>query len=301
MNKSRAALITLAAGIVLSSAARVFVISKTDMRSGVILDGNEVLCNILYLGAVFLTAFVCAVIRIKDCDADVTGYSGRSSLLIGFGLLIAAVGIGYEGLAERSSLTPSAFIMFADFFFAALLCVIAFITLYMKEFKPGLGFVYVFGGLYCVLRGVFCFMERMVVTAVPEYFIDCLMAILSAMLFLALARVLSGNTGKLTKAALFGWGSATVVTVFSACIGAAIAKFFMSPDISERVVFSSANAEYYYQSLHGWDAYQLSFPSTADIGIGVFALMSVIAICLGKNTQTVEQAEQIGETEQDNQ
>lgn len=292
MNKSRATLITLIAGIVLSSAARVFVISKTDMRSGFILNGNEILCNILYLGAILLTAAVCAVIWLKDSDADVTGYSGKSSLFIGFGLLIAAVGIGYEGLAERSSLTPSGFVIFADFFFAALLCVIAFITLYMKEFKPGLGFVYVFGGLYCVLRGVFCFMERMVVTAIPEYFIDCLMAIFSAMLFLALARVLSGNTGKLTKAALFGWGSATVATTFSACIGAGIAKFLMSPDISERVVFSAAGAEYYYQSLHGWDAYQLAFPSTADIGIGIFALVTVIAVCLSKNTQKNEQAEQ---------
>lgn len=292
MNKGRATLITLGIGVVLASAARAFVISKTDMRSGAILDGNEVLCNILYLGAILLTAVVCAAIWLKDSNADVTGYSGKSALLIGFGLLAAAVGTGYEGLAERGSLTPLVFVIFADFFFAALLCVVAFITLYMKEFKPGLGFMYVFGGLYCVLRGVFCFMERMVVTAVPEYFIDCLMAICSALFFLMLSRVLSGNTGKLTKAAFFGWGAGTVVTTFSACIGAGIAKLFMSADISDRIVFSAADAEYYYQSLHGWDAYELAFPSTADIGIGIFALAAVIAVCLSKNIQKDEQADQ---------
>lgn len=285
MNRSRITLIMLCAGAVSASASRAFVISKTDMRSGTVFHGSEMLCNILYLGAVFLTAAVCAVVWLRDHDAEATGYSGKGSLLIGFGLFIAAVGIGYEGIVERSSLTPSGLVIFADFFFAALLCVIAFITLYMKEFKPGLGFVYVFGGLYCVLRGVFCFMERMVVTAVPEYFINCTISICSALFFLALARILSGNTGKFTKAAFFGWGSATVVTVFSACVGAAIAKLLMSSDISDRVVFFAAEAERYYQSLNGNDAYRLAFPSTADMGIGIFALAAVIAVCLSKNKQ----------------
>lgn len=292
MNKGRTTLVALGIGVAVSSAARAFMISKTDMRSGTILDGNELLCNILYLGAVLLTAVVCAVIRIKDSDADVTGYSGKGALLIGFGLLFAAVGTGYEGLAERKALTPSGLVIFADFFFAALLCVVAFITLYMKEFKPGLGFIYVFGGLYCVLRGVFCFMDRMVVTAVPEYFIDCSMAICGALLFLMLARILSGNTGKFTKAAFFGWGAGNVALTFSACIGTGIAKLFMSPDISDRIVFLKSSAEYYYQSLHGWDAYLLAFPSTADIGIGVFALAAVIAVCLSKKSLREEQTDQ---------
>ena len=292
MNKGRATLTTLGIGVALASAARAFVIFKTDMRSGSILDGNEVLCNVLYLGAILLTAVMCAVIWVKDTNADVTGYSGKGALLIGFGLLLAAVGTGYEGLAEREILMPSGLVVFADFFFAALLCVVAFITLYLKVFKPGLGFMYVFGGLYCVLRGVFCFMKRMVVTVVPEYFIDCLMAIFGALFFLMLARVLSGNTGKLTKAAFFGWGAATVVTSFSACIGALIAKLSFPTEISDRIVFSAADAEYYYQSLHGNDAYELTFPSTADIGIGIFALMAVIAVCLSKNIQQNEQADQ---------
>lgn len=288
MNKGKITLIMLCVGVVSASASRAFVISKTDMRSGTVFDGNEVLCNILYLGAILLTAAVCAAIWLKDSDAEVTGYSGKGALLIGFGLLIAAAGIGYEGIVEQASLTPSGFVIFADFFFASLLCVIAFITLYLKEFKPVLGFVYVFGGLYCVLRGVFCFMDHMVVTAVPEYFINCTISICSALFFLALARILSGNTGKLTKAAFFGWGVGTVVTAFSACIGAVTAKLFI-PNISDRIVFFAADAEYYYQSLNGNDAYQLAFPSVADIGIGIFALAAVIAVCLCRNKQAEQE------------
>lgn len=282
MNKGKFTLIAVAAGTVLASAARVFVISKTDMSSGLIVRGNELLCNILYFGAILLTAAVCAALWIKDSDSEVSGLSGRGAVITGFGLLVVAICAAYDGFDELSALSPSGFHILADFFFAALFCIVAFITLYLKEFKPLTGFLYVFGGLYCVLRGVFCFKEKMVVTAVPEYLINCLLAIGGAVFFLMAARVLSGNAGKFTKAALFGWGVGTCVTAVSAYVGTGLAKFLLAPEISERIVFSENSAEFFYQSLHGRDAYQLAFPPLPDAAVGIFALAVLTSVCLAK-------------------
>lgn len=278
MNKGKITLTVVAVGTVLASAARVFAVSRTDMSSGFIVRGSEMLCNALYFGAILLTAAVCAALWIKDRDSDVSGFSGRGAVFAGFGLLAVAICSAYDGFDELSALSPSGFHMFADFFFAALFCIVAFITLYLKEFKPFVGFMYVFGGLYCVLRGVFCFNEKMVVTAVPEYLINCLLAIGGAVFFLMAARVFSGNTGKLTKAALFGWGAGTCVTAVSAYLGTGLAKLLLAPEISERIVFSQNSAEFFYQSLHGRDAYQLAFPPLPDAAVGFFALAVLAAV-----------------------
>lgn len=286
MSKGKLTLIAGAVGTVLASAARVFAISKTDMNTGLLIHGNETPCSVLYFGAIVLTAVVCALIWIKDRETGVSGFEGRSAVIIGFGLLAAAFCTGNEGVTEISAFTPSNFLIFVDFMFAVVLGIIAFVTLYFKEFKPWLGFIYSFGGIYCVMRGVNLFMDRMVVTAIPEYLINCLLTVSGAMVFLQLARLLSGNAGKFTKAALFGWGAGTGVLALSAYIGGGIAKLVLPSEISDRIVFSANNAEFYYQALMGRDAYQLAFPSIADAAVGVFSVLVLTAVCLSKKTDS---------------
>lgn len=286
MNKGKLTLIAAAVGTLLASAARVFVIAKTDMNTGLIVHGSEALCNILYFVPVLLTVAVCFVTWVRDPEADVSGLEGRGAVIIGFGLLVVAICAGYEGLSERAAVTPSGFLIFVDFLFAGMLCVIAFVTLFLKEFKPGLGFVYAFGGGFCVLRGINCFKDRMVVTAIPEYLIDCLITVGGAVFFLMLARLLSGNAGKLTRGALFGWGIGTAVVAASAYIGDGIAKLFLPSEISDRIVFSANQAEWFYQGLHGRDAYQLAFPSIADGAVGLFAFAALTAVCLAKKSDS---------------
>ncbi len=286
MSKGKSTLTAVAVGTVLASAARVFAISKTDMTSGLLVHGNEVLCSALYFGTVVLTAVICALIWIKDRNTDVSGLEGRSAVIIGFGMLAAAFCAGIEGVAELSAFTPSKFLIFIDFMFAAVLGIIAFVTLYLKEFKPWLGFIYSFGGIFCVTRGINLFMDRMVVTAIPEYLINGLLTVGGAMAFLALARLLSGNAGKFTKAALFGWGMGTGVMALSAYIGGVIAKFMLPSEVSDRIVFSSNSAEFYYQAFMGIDAYQMAFPSVADAAVGVFIILAILAVSLSKKADS---------------
>lgn len=282
MSKSKSTLIAVGVGTVLASAARLFAIFKTDMNTGLLAHGYEVLCNVLYFGAVLLTAVVCALFWIKERDYEVSRLEGRGAIIIGFGLLAAAFFAGNEGVLELSALTPSGFLIFVDFFFAAALGIIAFITLYNKQYKPWLGFVYSFGGIYCALRGISLFMNRMVVTAIPEYLINGLLAVGGALFFLMLSRVLSGNSGKLTAAALIGVSAGVGSMAISAYIGAGLAKLMLRGELADRIVFSANNAELYYQAMKGRDAYQMALPSLADGAVGVLAVLTIIAFCLSE-------------------
>lgn len=290
MKNIRITPIIIAAGVVLGTAARVFAISRTDMTTGFLFRDTALLCNILYYGVIILTAAAAVISSHIDGKRGVCGTmelkpSSKLSAAVGFGLLAVALCACYDGMGETKAFTPTGFMVFVDFAFAAALGIIAFVTLYMKEFKPGLGFSYVIGGIYFACRGIYCFMSRMVITAVPEYIIDCLTVICGAVFFVMFARLFSGNGGKTSVKAFFAWGAVTCVMTLSSFLGAAVSKLLLSSEISERIVFSANEAEFYFQALHGVDAYKMAFPPLPNAALGVFSAIAMIAVCFSKNTE----------------
>lgn len=282
MKKIRITPIILAAGLILATAARVFAVSRTDMNTGLLYHDSSLLCNILYYGIIVLTAAGAAVTSYFDEKRGFGGTnikaSSKAVIVIGFALLLTALCAGYDGMFEAKALTPTSFLIFTDFISAGALCVIALVTLYMKEFKPGLGFAYIFGGIYYVCRGIYCFMSRMAIATIPEYLVDCLTVICGGVFFVMFARVFSGNSAKLTMRAFYAWGSAACVLSLSSFFGAGVSKLVLSSGISERIVFLANDAERYFQALRGIDAYQMAFSPLPNAALGVFAAAAMIVV-----------------------
>ena len=275
-------------GAVLATAARVYAVSRTDMNVGTLFHDTSLICNIIYYGIVVLTVIGAVLVtRSGKKGAAYDALPGSGGVIaIGFGLLVTALSCGYDGILEKGSLSPSLFVMMVDFGSAAILGVIAFITLYKKEFSPGLGFVYVLGGAYYVCRGVNCFVIRMAIATIPEYLVDCLTVICGAVFFVLFAKLLSGNSGKLTVKAVFAWGAAAFVMSVSSFLGAAASKLLLSSDISDRIVFTANEAEKNFQALHGIDAYLMAFPPLPNLALGVFAFVSMLAISFAQRKES---------------
>lgn len=288
--------IVMVVGVVLCAAARVFTISQTDMKLGSIKHESEVLCTVLYFGALLISAVLAAVFMPssrRSCEdgAQTTlseiRVSGGAAIAVGFGLLAVGVGAAYDAvLLEKTGMT-SAIFMAVSFAFAAAFVVIAFITLYKKVITPTLGFAYSFGGIYFVLRGIFCFMSRMTVAAIPEYLIEALSAVFGGVFFVMIGKLLTGNEGKLTRNLFCAWGTGAAVLTLSAFLGTAAAKLFLSEEISQRIVFTSAQAAGYFQSVQGVDGYMLAFPAFTNIGLGIFAAATVIALSISRKNNAV--------------
>ena len=295
MKKIRITPFVIMVGIVLATAARVYAICHTDMKTGLLFHDTELVCNWIYYGIILLTAVGVVISSHIDTKRGVCGSAGvkpgaKACIAVGFGLLAVVLCACYDGIDEMDALTPTGFIILADFIAAAALCIIALCTLYSKRFSPGLGFVYILGGGYYVCRGIYCFMIRMAIVTIPEYLIDCLTVICGAVFFVIFARLFSGNGGRLTTKAFFAWGTMTCVISFSSFLGAAFAKVLPGiaerlPDVPERIVFSPNQAEYYFQSLHGIDAYHMAFPPLPNPAVGVFAAVSMLAVCFSKNAE----------------
>lgn len=288
MKKTRITPIVIAVGAVLAAAARVFAVSRIDMTVGTLFHDTSLLCNILYYGIVALTAAAAMISSHIDGKRGACGTvdikpGAVSTIAVGFCLLAVAICAGYDGIGETKALTPTSFLVMVDMIFAAVLCIIAFVTLYMKEFKPGLGFSFIFGGLYYVCRGISCFMSRMAITTVPEYLAECLTTICGAVFFVIFARLFSGNGGKLTIKAFFAWGTATFVMAASTYLGAAASKLLLPSEISERIVFSANEAEIYFQTLHGIDAYKMAFPPLPIAALGVFAAAAMLIVSFSES------------------
>lgn len=285
--------IITAAGVVLGTAARMLGIARTDMKTGLLNHDSTLLCNLLYYGAILLTA-VCAALVAGFGEngglrkAKASDIVDGKAIAFGAGLLLIALCAAYEGISQfdqlggngsGGGLNPSVFLMIIDLAFALILGIIAFVTLYKKEFKPGLGFSYAFGGLYFVARGIYCFMNRMAIATFPEYLIEALSVVLGALFFVMAGKLLSGNEGRLTKNFFCGWGAAVSAMTLSSAIATGLAKLFFSEEISLRIVFSAAEAERNFQFLHGIDAYYLAFPPLVHIAVGVFAFAGICALC----------------------
>lgn len=211
-NNSRLGLWVIIPGWILAFAARMAQICVgTDMTSGFLKYDNGFFMNACFWGAVILTLAGAAAAAFFDrrngsayYQTPVERVTDNKAAVIGFGLLLPAMGALYEGYSEAvipegSNISPSPFMMVVNFVFGAIMLITSFVILYKKEFKPGLGFAMTGGAVYYTLRGIGVFLERMAVTTRPEYLINCMTDIVAAVLFMQMAKLLSGNEGKRTR------------------------------------------------------------------------------------------------------
>lgn len=273
--KGKITLIAAGAGFALCLAARIAVIIFfTDMKSGFLYNGNEILCNIL-LYAGLLAAGIAAFVLTRNEPASVNP-SEKSCITIGFVTLLAALCAGYEGIAEMSALTPSAFLIIADFAGALYMAILAFVLLYKKSFSPALGFCYSIVGVYCVIRGIYSFMSRMVITAIPEYLAEVLGLVLCACFFAMFGKLFSGNGEKRTISALSLFGIGAGILTISGALGIMISKLFAPAEIAERITASSKAAEVFYQNNQGRFGYMMTFTPYVNIALGLLAIVGVV-------------------------
>lgn len=299
MKKSKITLLVMAVGLVLCTAVRLYsIVACTDMATGFFYHENELLCNMIYYGLIVLTfagGLIAAHFDKKEAFGDLRSSDitdGRAGI-IGFGMLILALCAAYEGLSEAKQLTPSSILMLADYAFAAVFAILAFVLLYKKEFKPAIGFCCSAGGLYLIMRGIYCFNNRMVISSVPEYLIEALCIIGGAITFMMIARFLSGNTERFTKSALCGWGSATVVLTLSSWLAAFLADLFGPAEISAKITPSVYESEIYRQTHFGIDGYMMVYLPYVNLAIGLFfaAVMLVMFFTTPKNEPAPEAPE----------
>lgn len=299
----RITLAVFAAGIILSTLVRIYVIvAHTDMLTGFLYHGEELLCNGLYYGIV-LAAMIASIFtaRADDNSLDVkrtaADISGTRAVVIGFATLLAGVCSAYEGIKEIHAVSPMLFLMITDFLFALMMMIIAFMTLYKKSFTSGLGYSYSLIGIACLCRGIYCFRNRMAIVTVPEYLIECLSLIGMAVFFVLLGGFLSGNETKHTRKALCFWGTGSAALVFSSAIGTLIASVAAPEEIRRRIVYSSYAAESFRQSSMGVDAYKMVIVPWTNVFLGLIAAVSLFAMFMKPNNTTVKAPAE--ETEQD--
>ncbi|MGN0669991.1 MAG: hypothetical protein ACI4JZ_05525 [Oscillospiraceae bacterium] len=297
----KTALIVAGAGFVLCLAARlVTILFFTDMNTGFLNHGSEILCNLMIYGVLAASAIVAGVLLRKEPSG--VKVSGNGCLAIGFVTLLAAVCAGYEGITETSALTPSLFLIITDFFGAVYMAALAFVLLYKKAFTPALGFCYSIIGVYCVFRGIYVFMNRMVIAAVPEYLAEVLEIVFLALFFAMFARVFSGNEEKLTKPFMFVSGVGAAILTLSTSLGVIFSSLFAPAEISERISASTKYAEVFYQNNHGRDGYIMTFTPYVNMALGLLAAVGVVvALKTAKAEEPTVQLEEQPEAQSDNQ
>ncbi len=289
--KGRLGLWLLIPAWILAFAARLTqIIAGTDMEHGFLKDDNGVCMNFCFWGAVILTLAAGIAAAVFDRKKDgvlytvpVSGITDGRAAAIGFALLLPAMAALYEGYCEavipaESNISPSPFMMVVNFAFGAAMLMTAFVTLYFKEFKPGLGFAMVTGAGYYTLCGIGVFLERMAITTVPEYLINCISMILAAVFFMQLAKLLSGNEGKRTRETLTVSGTVAAVTILGNAAAVIAASLAGPAEVAGRIVMSSNEAEMLNQLSYGRDAYYMSYMPVSLAAGGIFIVITLIAL-----------------------
>ena len=296
MKNGKITLLVMAAGFVLCTAARVYsIVACTDMTTGFYYHDSALLCNILYYGLIVLTFAGAAVAAHFDKKGEfgrieATDITKGRAAVIGFGTLILGLFALYEGLSETKQLTPAALLINSDFVFAGAAAVTAFIVLYLKGFRPFMGLIYAAGGIYFIMRGIYCFNNRMVIASVPEYLIEVLCTIGGAVSFVMIAKFLSGNAERFTKAALCGWCSATAVLTLSSGAAVMLADLIAPEEISRRITPSVYEAEMFFQTSYGNEAYMMVYSPWVNMVMGAFIAAVMIVIFFAKHTESADES-----------
>lgn len=295
MKNSKISLWVLVAGFVICLIGRIYqIVGCTDMTSGFLYFEDGIAAKLVYylpLVLVLAGAVAAAILDRKSgtlASADVSDMVDGKAAVIGFGMLITGICAVYSGLEKMDATYCIPLSMYIDFIFGAGMVVVAFITLYKKEFSAGLGFSYVVGSVYFMFRGIMVFLERMVIATVPEYLIDTLIAIFAACFFMLFTKLFSGNGQKNTRAALCVVGTCTAVLSLSSAIATIAAKFIAPEEISSRIAYTRAAADFYYQSRGGKDAYMLTFTPWVNVAVGLIAAATVIVLLCKKKAEKSE-------------
>lgn len=269
----------------------------TDMTKGFIYHEagfwGECCFYAVVIAALVVGVILCAADLKKRGAGDfpVAAVVDARAAVIGFGLLIVGLCAMYEGYTEISAITPSGFVIFIDFVLGGGIVIAAFFTLYLKEFKPALGFSYVVGAAYFMLRGIAFFLDHMAISSVPEYLIDALTIIAAAVFFMLFAKLFSGNGQKNTGKALCGVGSALVVLSLSSAVST-WALYLFGGDIAERIAATSYEAELFYNSRQGFNAYMLTFTPWVNVAVGVFSAAVMVVLFLREKQTAAEQTDE---------
>lgn len=295
MKNSKISLWVLVAGFVICLAGRIYqIVGCTDMTTGFLYFEDGIAAKLVYylpLVLVLAGAVAAAIFDRKSgtlAAADVSDMVDGKAAVIGFGMLITGICAVYGGLEKMDATYCIPLSMYIDFIFGAAMIIVAFITLYKKEFSAGLGFSYVVGSVFFMFRGIMVFLERMVITTVPEYLIDTLIAIFAACFFMLFTKMFSGNGQKNTRAALCVVGTCTAVLSLSSAIATIAAKFIAPEEISSRIAYTRAAADFYYQSRGGKDAYMLAFTPWVNVAVGLMAAATVIVLLCKKKAENAE-------------
>ena len=287
----------MAGGFLLALVVRIFqIIVCTDMNTGFLYHDNNFFEDYGFYIVAVLSAAGALFGAIVDSKRDLGGFGaedifGGRAAAIGFAMLLTGMCAAYEGYPEMKALSPSSFVIFVDFAFGAAMVIIAFITLYQKEFKPALGFSYFVTALYFTLRGVNIFLEKMVITTVPEYVIECICVIGGGVFFMLLAKFLSGNAQKNTKKALCAWGVPVAVMTLGSALATIISGFVAPAETAERITASKYTAELYYQVNGGNDAYMMVYTPWVNVAMGVF--IAVVLIVLFMKPKEIVASEEV--------
>ena len=294
---SRITLLVMVIGFVLCYAGRLYqILCCTDMTTGFIYYEDSLPGGLVYYVPLVLVLVGMIAAALADCRnnasiarTDTADIVDAKAAVIGFGMLLTGVCAVYGGVEKLSGGYTSAFSYFVDIILGAAITVVAFVTLYKKEFSPGLGFSYVCGALYFMLRGILVFLERMVITTVPEYLIECLIAITAGVFFMLFVKLFSGNSGKRTRAALCAVGGFGAVLCLSSSLATIVAGLIGPEEIASRITSSRAEAFMYYQTHGGRDGYLLTWSPWAFLAVGL--LMGAAVIVLGASEKKKPAAE----------
>ncbi|MGN1119601.1 MAG: hypothetical protein ACI4Q4_04540 [Oscillospiraceae bacterium] len=293
--ESRTSLLVMIIGVVVCLACRIYqIVGCTDMTTGFLYYEYGIFADLVYylpLALVFAVMIVAADHDRKHGRLSGEGVSDivdAKAGVIGFGMLLTGMGAAFSGLEKMNSSYASGFSTYVDFIGGAAMIVIAFVTLYKKEFSPGLGFSYAVGAIYFTLRGVLVFLERMVIVTVPEYLLNCLTAIFAGMFFMLFTKLFSGNGQKRTRASLCVFGGLTAVLSISSALAVIISKFTAPSAVADRITMTRQSAFIYYQSNGGRDAYLMTFVPWVDLAVGLLAAAVVIALVVGERKKPQE-------------
>lgn len=293
-----------AAALVACLAARVYqIVGCTDMTSGFLYHDNGFFGSwgyylLLAVAALLLAASVIfEEKRNAEKPASEDLVDARAAV-IGFGMLLTGVCAAYNGVVELKAFTPSVFSAGVDFVFGAAMTVTAFVTLYKKEFKAGLGFSYCTGAVYFMFRGVFVFLERMAITTVPEYLVECISDILLSAFFMLLAKYLSGNEKKRTRGTLVCVGALAGVTALSEGLGIILAQACAPAEIAERITSSRYTAEFFRQQAQGRNAYMMTYLPWVNVAAGLLAIAAAVVIITAKKLPQQETVLEQNETQE---
>ncbi|MCH5204000.1 MAG: hypothetical protein J1F03_04580 [Oscillospiraceae bacterium] len=274
----RASMIAIIAGFVLCLAARTAgILFFTDMKTGFLFHGNELMYCLIFYGICAAAAVLTAVLAPK-LPVESVRHSKTQTLIIGWLMVIIAALAAWDGFLNISAENASLIIIIGDFAAALYIEIVGIMTLIKKEISAGLGFMYSVVGIYFILRGVCVILQNMIILSVQEYLLEVLGVTAGGVFFAIFGKIYSGNCEKRSMFFMRFWGAGAAVLTLSSSFGTIFAKLFGSEEIAGRITADFTEAQRYFQenAMSADGAYMMSFVPYVNMIMGIFAAAAVI-------------------------